>query len=134
MQKLTHTLRHTHTRTLTHTHIRTHTYTHIYTNIHTHTYIHSYMLKFIYSVKKRILKYFYFLKHDICGSTSVYVFALRHNQGGWYRGGSSGCSREGIKWVRSGSVFSTEARQVSVYRAFCHLPWGPFCRPSPKQS
>ena len=29
---------------------------------------------------------------------------------------------------------STEARQVGVYRAFCHLPWGPFCRPSPKQS
>ena len=29
---------------------------------------------------------------------------------------------------------STEARQVRVYRAFCHLPWGPFCRPSPKQS
>ena len=29
---------------------------------------------------------------------------------------------------------STEARQVGVYRAFCHLPWGPFCWPSPKQS
>ena len=38
--------------------------------------------------------------------------------------------RGGTKWVRSGSVCSIEARQVGVYRAFCHLPWGPFCRPS----
>ena len=44
--------------------------------------------------------------------------------------GRGGSSRGGTKWVRSGSVCSTEVHQVRVYLAFCHLPWGPFCRPS----
>ena len=40
--------------------------------------------------------------------------------------GQMGCFRGGTKWVRSGSMCSTEARLVGLYRAFCHLPWGPF--------